>query len=66
LPGMLDGRFLTSPYAHAEIKSRDSRRAEAYPGVRAVLRWDDAAIEPEAALGGHGDDALQVNTTIFS
>ena len=37
LPGMLHGRVLRSPYAHARIKSVDTSRAAAYPGVRAVI-----------------------------
>jgi len=53
LPGMLFLRFLTSPYPHAEIKSMDTSRAEAYPGVRAVLRYDDPDLPPTADLGGH-------------
>src|SRR5688572_515189 len=37
LPGMLYARFLRSPYAHARITSIDTTRAEALPGVLAVL-----------------------------
>ena len=50
LPGMLHMRFLTSPYPHAEIKHMDTRRAEALPGVRAVLRYDDPELPPEELL----------------
>ena len=32
LPGMLYGRFLTSPYPHAEIVSMDTSEAEKLPG----------------------------------
>jgi CO/xanthine dehydrogenase Mo-binding subunit len=53
LQGMLCAKFLTSPYAHASIKSMDTRRAEVYPGVRAVLRYDDPELPPTANLGGH-------------
>jgi len=53
LPGMLYARFLTSPYPHAEIKSLDTSKAEALPGVRAVLRYDDPELPPGADLGGH-------------
>jgi CO/xanthine dehydrogenase Mo-binding subunit len=53
LPGMLYARFLTSPYPHAEIKSMDTSQAEALPGVRAILRYDDPELPPEADLGGH-------------
>lgn len=37
LPGMLHGAFLRSPHAHALIKRIDTSKAEALPGVRAVL-----------------------------
>jgi len=37
LPGMLHGKFLRSPHAHARIVSIDTSRAEALPGVHGVL-----------------------------
>src|ERR1700678_3596116 len=37
LPGMLYGRILRSPHAHALIKSIDTSKAEALPGVKAVI-----------------------------
>jgi xanthine dehydrogenase YagR molybdenum-binding subunit len=37
LPGMLHGRFLRSPHAHARIRAIDTSAAERHPGVRAVL-----------------------------
>jgi CO/xanthine dehydrogenase Mo-binding subunit len=53
VPGMLFGRFFISPYPHAEILSMDTSRAESYPGVRAVLRYDDPELPAAADLGGH-------------
>ncbi len=53
LPGMLYMRFLTSPYPHAEIKHLETRRAEALPGVRALLRYDDPELPSYAELSGH-------------
>src|SRR5512137_60323 len=44
LPGMLYARWLTSPYPNAKIKKMDTTKAEALPGVRAVLRYDDPEI----------------------
>ena len=41
LPGMAQGKILRSPYAHARIKSVDPRKAEALPGVYAVITRDD-------------------------
>jgi CO/xanthine dehydrogenase Mo-binding subunit len=42
LPHLLVGKFLPSPHAHAEILSIDASRAEALPGVRAVVTGADA------------------------
>ena len=60
LPGMLYLRFLTSPYPHAEIKKLDTSKAEALPGVRAVLRYDDPDLPREADLGGHAPSSVPV------
>ena len=53
-------RFLTSPYSHAKIVRMDTKRAEALPGVRAVLRYDDPDLPPSADLGGHVVSAERV------
>ena len=41
LPNMLVGKVLRSPHAHARIKSIDTSRAQALPGVKAVVTRDD-------------------------
>jgi len=41
LPGMLVGKVLRSPLAHARILSIDTARAESLPGVRAVVTGKD-------------------------
>lgn len=41
LTGMLRGAILRSPLAHARIKSIDTSKAEALPGVFAVITSDD-------------------------
>jgi CO/xanthine dehydrogenase Mo-binding subunit len=41
LPGMLYGRVLRSPHAHARILSIDTSAAEALPGVKAVITSKD-------------------------
>ncbi len=40
-PGMLIGRVLRSPHAHARIRSIDTSKALALPGVKAVVTRDD-------------------------
>ncbi len=42
VPGMLIGRFLHSPHAHARIRSIDVSRAEALPGVNSIATGKDA------------------------
>ena len=41
IPGMVEGKFLRSPYAHARIRGIDTLEAEALPGVVAVLTCKD-------------------------
>ncbi len=41
MPGMLYGRVLRSPYAHARIKRIDASKARDLPGVHAVLTHED-------------------------
>ncbi|MBI2987773.1 MAG: xanthine dehydrogenase family protein molybdopterin-binding subunit [Deltaproteobacteria bacterium] len=48
LPGMLYGMAKRSPYAHARIVRIDSRKAEALPGVRAVITAENV---PGVLLG---------------
>ncbi len=48
LPGMLFGKILTSPHAHARIVRVDTSRAEALEGVKAVLT---AADVPDTFYG---------------
>ena len=40
-PGMLHGKVLRSPHAHALIRGIDKTRALACPGVKAILTWED-------------------------
>jgi CO/xanthine dehydrogenase Mo-binding subunit len=46
LPGQLVGRVLRSPHPHARILSIDTTKAEALPGVKAVVTRDDFADQP--------------------
>ncbi|MGI3209736.1 xanthine dehydrogenase family protein molybdopterin-binding subunit [Roseovarius tibetensis] len=47
LPGMLTGRILRSPHAHARIRSIDTSKAEALSGVKAVVTRADFGDVPE-------------------
>ncbi len=52
LPGMLHGAILRSPHAHAKILSIDTSRAEAHPGVVAVITGKTLEGIPRPALLG--------------
>jgi CO/xanthine dehydrogenase Mo-binding subunit len=45
LPGMLYVKVFRSPHAHARIKKMETGKAEALPGVWAVVRYDDPDID---------------------
>ncbi len=44
LTGLLHGKVLRSPHAHARIRSIDTSEAEAYPGVKAVVTAKDLPL----------------------
>lgn len=68
-PGMLFGKIVRSPYAHAKIKSIDTSAAERTPGVRAVkiiqgpgteIQWAGDEIVAIAAVDeGTAEDAAR-------
>jgi len=49
LPGMLYGKILRSPYAHARILNIDTSKAEKLPGVKAIITYKDV---PNSLLFG--------------
>ena len=54
MPGMIWGKVLRSPHAHAVIKSISTAKAEALPGVRAVVTAKDLVefpVDKPVALG---------------
>ncbi|MDB3993585.1 xanthine dehydrogenase family protein molybdopterin-binding subunit [Gammaproteobacteria bacterium] len=44
LPGMLFGKVLRSPHPHARLLSIDTSEAEALPGVRSVITYENAQV----------------------
>ena len=57
LTGLLAGRVLRSPHPHARIRSIDTSKAEALPGVRAVITAKDlpfASLTKEELGGDYG------------
>jgi CO/xanthine dehydrogenase Mo-binding subunit len=56
-PGMLHGKLLRSPHAHAKILNIDTSRAKALPGVMAVITGRDF---PNIPLGTRPDTRDQI------
>src|SRR5207244_12470407 len=50
LPGMLHGKVLRSPYAHARIRSIDTSTAEALPGVYEVRNSQAVPIVEDRSI----------------
>ena len=52
---MLHGKVLRSPHAHANIKSINTEKARALPGVKAVITADDwPKLSDKVEQGGEG------------
>jgi putative selenate reductase molybdopterin-binding subunit len=49
--GMLIGKLLRSPYAHARIRRIDASQARALPGVHAVLTYEDVPRVAHSTAG---------------
>jgi CO/xanthine dehydrogenase Mo-binding subunit len=63
LPGMLWGKILRSPHAHARIRSIDTSAALALPGVKAVITGEDF---PEQKFEYIGPDRVAINFWHFT
>ena len=59
LTGMLAGYVLRSPHAHAKIRSIDTSKAEAHPGVHAVVTNVDL-IDPGDRVAELGEGAVNL------
>ena len=62
LPGMLHGKVVRSPHAHARIVSIDTSAAESMEGVKAVITGAD--FPDLAANGAHPSEIDVANNTI--
>ncbi|MGH7870958.1 MAG: xanthine dehydrogenase family protein molybdopterin-binding subunit [Candidatus Binatia bacterium] len=68
IPGMIEGKILRSPYAHARIRGIDTAEAEAMPGVVAVLTSKDLGdIGPYIGRGKNKDQpVIALDRVIFT
>ena len=53
-PNMLHAKFLRSPYAYAVVRSVDTGKAKALPGVVYILTWEDPELKAMQIGGGMG------------
>ena len=65
LPNMLVGKILRSPHAHARIVKIDASKAEALPGVHAVLTGKEAPHTFGVLPISEDETALAVDKVIF-
>ena len=65
LPGMLHAKTLRSPHAHARILSIDTSKAEALPGVHAVITGKDLPIRYGVIPWTPDETALAVDKVRF-
>ena len=65
LPGMLYGKVLRSPYAHARILDIDTSKAMTLPGVRAVLTGKDFPYLRPEGIGDMTRDNLALEKVLY-
>ncbi len=61
VPGMLYAKILHSPHAHARIRSIDTSKAEALPGVKAVATSRDAPTPYGILPIGHDECVFSID-----
>ena len=66
--GLLHGKMLRSPHAHARIKSIDTSRAEAMPGVLAVVTGKDlpSAADKVIELGEGSTNLMYLRDNVLA
>ena len=65
LPGMLHGKVLRSPHAHARILSIDTSRAQALPGVYAVVTAQDLPSTVREGINHTRDNILASDKVLY-
>jgi putative selenate reductase molybdopterin-binding subunit len=65
VPGLLYGRILSSPYAHARIRHIDCSKARRMAGVHAVLNWNDVPRVPHTTAGQAWPEPSPYDTYMF-
>ena len=70
VPNMVYARVLVSPFAHARIKSIDTSKADALPGMVKVITWDspeaqDIAEVPDSGAGATGNVKVLLDHALY-
>ena len=67
MPGMLHGKVVRSPHAHARIRAIDTSRAEAMPGVLAVITAKDFPDRTHFGFGrkGFNENLIASNKVLY-
>ncbi len=65
VPGMLIGKILHSPYAHARIHSIDASQAEALAGVKVIATGEDARNPYGILPIGHDERAFALGKALY-
>lgn len=60
LPDMLFAKVLRSPHAHARVKSLDTSKAAALPGVKAIVTGADLVESAEDELADLGEEVVRI------
>jgi len=67
VPNMLYAKYLRSPYAHARIRSIDTSKARAIPGVVDVVTWEDPDLQGPGAVTNYADyDRMEVGAVAIA
>ena len=64
-PGMLVGRILRSPHAHARIKAIDTAAAAALPGVKAVITAADFGLPDDDFIRDVQDNCMARGKALY-
>ncbi|HZI93176.1 MAG TPA: xanthine dehydrogenase family protein molybdopterin-binding subunit [Patescibacteria group bacterium] len=65
LPGMLVGKILRSPLAHARILSIETSKAESLPGVRAVVTGRESTVRFGVLPVSRDETAMAVDRVLY-
>ena len=67
VPNMLHAKYLRSPYSHARIKSIDTSKARAIPGVVDVITWEDPDLGGTGGINEYADyESKEVGAVVIA